>query len=436
MERKETDKARGNFGSGALPRDLICALAEVKLAAVRAANRYDRKLHPAVQNALESALANIASGQHDTLFNIPLEQGGAGTSLNMIINETAAALCPDTGRPDPIEDVNRYQSTNDTVPSAVTVMAFRHLEGIEKRVTGLQETLTNLETRYGKTLMTGRTEMQDGLPFTAGQLFGSWAGAVQRDRWRLHKLADRIRNIPLGGTALGTCFNAPAPYVHEAERQLREITGLPLCRSQNLPDEIAHTDKFSELASGYRLIAETLMKITGDLLYLGSSPVQEIVHPELQYGSSIMASKNNPVLLEWVRGLAMEVQGEAFKISLHSQNGQLQLNAWIPFTAGALIRIQDALNRALAALTDHFFPVMIVNTAVMEQHLTASPALLNSLLPLLGYHRIKEISAAYRKAAPSTVSEAALILEKLTGMPAADLEEAMRSTTLRQGART
>jgi aspartate ammonia-lyase len=433
MERQETDKARINFGRGVLPRDLIRAMAEVKLAAVSAANKFDKRLTPVEQSAMEKGLTEIRDGIHDSLFDIPLHQGGAGTSLNMIINETAAALAGDKGSFDPIETVNRYQSTNDIIPTAVTVMTYRHLEELEKGIIRLQEVLVALETRYGNTLMTGRTEMQDGLPMTAGQLFGSWAGAVQRDRWRFHKLADRLRIIPLGGTAIGTCFNAPAPYIHEAEKNLREITGLPLSRSQNLPDEISHMDKFSELASGYRLCAETLMKLTGDLLYLCSTPVGEIRHPDRQYGSSIMAAKSNPVQLELIRGLAMEVQGEALKISLHTQNGQLQLNAWLPFTASALIAIHSSLGKALETLSSGFLGEMTVNEKRMETNLVTSPALLNSLLPLLGYHRIKEIQEDYISAAPSDLESALDLLVKLTGMERDRLKEAITRTTLRQG---
>ena len=258
-KRPQTERAAANFGTGQLPPGLIKAMAEVKTACLISAQKLDSRLSTGTQESLLSVLKEIASGFHDKLFTLPLKQGGAGTSINMIINETAVVLAEDRLREknisgfslDPIEDVNRYQSTNDVFPTAVTVAVFRHLEELEQKVIRLQETLVRLEDSFPGVLMTGRTQLQDGLPMGTGQIFGAWAGAVQRDRWRLHKLTDRIRTVALGGTALGTCFNAPAPYIFEAERQLREITGLPLSRSQNLPDEISNADKYSELASGY-----------------------------------------------------------------------------------------------------------------------------------------------------------------------------------------
>ncbi len=132
-------------------------------------------------------------------------------------------------------------------------------------------------------------------------------------------MKDRVRTIALGGTAIGTCFNAPQKTVFLSEKILRQITGLPLCRSQNLTDEVADHDKLSELAGGIKLCAENIFKITGDLLLYSSSFIGEINHPDLQKASTIMPAKVNPVILEFVRGLSVEVQHE-----MHENIGILQ----------------------------------------------------------------------------------------------------------------
>jgi aspartate ammonia-lyase len=399
---EQTNKALANFGQDRPEPDFIRALAEVKKAALLAIQEHETRFEKNVITVLLNVLDEIIAGSHDDQFPLPLKQGSAGTSLNMNMNEviaglTAARLQAETGQRmviDPIEDINRFQSTNDVVPTAITVMAYRQLSELEKLVIALQEALINREHQYEELLITGRTELQTALPITLGQVFGGWAGCIERDRWRLFKLKERIRSIALGGTALGTCFSAPAGYIFAAERYLREITGLPLCRSQNLVDEISNQDKLAELAGGYSLCAQNLVKISQDLLLYTSSLAGELEHPELQSGSTIMAAKHNPVTLELVKGLALNVQGEAFKVNLYMQQGQLQLNAFVPFIIPCLITMYRDLARALCALKDQFLANMGVCADKIEKNLVGSFALLNALLPLLGYHRSKEL---YRK---------------------------------------
>jgi aspartate ammonia-lyase len=398
---EQTAKALANFGSSPQEPDFIRALGEVKKAALLAIQDFypyfDKTLFSIIINVLDDIIAGCYNGQ----FPVPFKQGSAGTSLNMNMNEVIAGITKAhyqqlTGQSinlDPIQEINRFQSTNDIIPTAVTVMAYRHLTEIEKQIINLQETLIKKENEYGTVVMTGRTEMQAALPITLGQVFGGWAGCIERDRWRLFKLKERIRNIALGGTALGTCFSAPSKYVFNAERHLREITGLPLCRSQNLVDEISNLDKLAELANGYSLCAQNLVKISQDFLLYTSSMVDEITHPALQYGSTIMAAKNNPVILEFVKGLAINIQGEAFKINCYMQQGQLQLNALLPFVLECLITMYHDLEKALTAFKEQFLDKIVINYKNIEKNLVNSDALLNTLLPSLGYHKIKELYA-------------------------------------------
>lgn len=405
--KQETAKALENFGPGRLPRQLIRAYGEVKEAVLAAVHRYEPELWTEeAAAAIASACTAIIRGDHDDAFPLSLSQGGAGTSIHLNINEVISSLVEQFCGAvlDPLEDLARFQSTNDTFATAVNVALLRGLGEIEKHVIALQEKLVSLETEYDGILMTGRTEMQDALPLGLGQLFGSWAGMAERDRWRLSKLAERVREVPLGGTAIGTCFNAPRDYMNDALRTLRTLTGLPLARSQNLPDAVAHKDSLAELASGYALAAGNLLTITGDLLYYSSSPVGEFQHPELQWGSSIMPVKVNPVLLEFVQGLALRVEGEGRTASVYARESRLQLNAMLPFLAESIFRQEAALSFALKALC-RFLDEVKINTGRMEANLASSPALLNALLPKLGYHRLKPLIKEFSAQPPRDLGE-------------------------------
>jgi aspartate ammonia-lyase len=394
----ETEKALGNFGRGATPRPVIAAYAQVKLAALSAIQETEARFSPELFACVEDALREIIAGALDDSFPLPLKQGGAGTSLNMNLNEVAAARAEELfleragkgDRVDPLEDMNRFQSTNDTFPTAVTIVAYEAATRAEALVARLQDELAAREREYEILLAAGRTELQDALPIRLGQVFGAWAGTVERDRWRLSKLRERLRTVALGGTAIGTGFSATPEYMHAAEKALRRITRLPLSKSQNLPDEIAHADKYAELAQAAALCAGNLRKISSDLLLYGSSAIGELRHPELQYGSTIMPAKVNPVLLEAAKGLAIDAEHEAAKVVAYAFEGQLQLNAYLPFLADALVACFDSLERALESLIA-LIPKLEVDEERVADNLRSSKLLLNLLLPRLGYNRVKEL---------------------------------------------
>lgn len=423
---EETNKALEWLGKEQTPREVIHAFGQVKLAAI-CAQQESASLYPQDYFLLlKEAADEIIQGQWDNQFPLPLAQGGAGTSLHMNICEVLANLANSRYfggfRAHPLDHLARYQSTNDTFPTAVIIMTFRFLERIEKQVVRLQEQLVERESRYGNWLMCGRTELQDALPITLGQVFGAWAGPVERDRWRLQKLKERLRTIPLGGTAMGTGFSAPIAYVFAVEKHLRRITGLPLCRSQNLCDQVAHADSLAECARGMGLCADNLYKMSSDLLLYTSSMSQEIRHQELQFGSSIMPDKSNPVLLEFIRGLAMECSAISDLIALYCRGGQLQLNANMPFIAEQMIRLACRLEKALVCAAGGLMEVLQPNLERMESHLAISPALLNTLKEPLGYSALKALIPLIQKAAPKNLQELVLWLENNTDLSKAFLD--------------
>jgi aspartate ammonia-lyase len=403
----ETEKALVNFGRGVTPRPIIAAYAQVKLAALSAVQETESRFSPELFACIEDALRETLAGTLDASFPLPLQQGGAGTSLNMNLNEVAAARAGElylerhgqSVRVDPIEDMNRSQSTNDTFPTAVTIVAYEAASRAESLVARLQDSLAARERELETTLAAGRTELQDALPIRLGQVFGAWAGTVERDRWRLSKLRERLRTVALGGTAIGTGFSASPAYMHAAEKALRRITRLPLSRSQNLPDEVAHADKYAELAQAAALSAGNVRKIASDLLLYGSSAFGELKHPELQYGSTIMPAKANPVLLEAAKGRAIDTEHEAAKVVAYAFEGQLQLNAYLPFLADALVACFESLDRCLESLTA-IVSLLKPDEERIARNLRSSNLLLNLLVPTLGYNRVKELFRELGAAGP------------------------------------
>lgn len=415
----ETKKAISNFGKGFLPYELIKSYGETKLAMLMAIQEVEKLYNEEEWFALKTACSEVISGRLNASFPLPLFQGGAGTSINMNINEVIANKANEIyGRKrfDPLEDINRYQSTNDTFPTAVTITLYRKLLEAEEKVIELQEFLIRKENEYGNTLLSGRTELQDALPITLGQVFGSWAGMIERDRWRIHKLKERIRTIPLGGTAIGTGYPVPQKIVFASEKFLREITGLPISRSQNLPDEIANQDKWSELAGIIKIIAENLYKITSDLLLYTSSFLGELKHPELQYGSTIMPAKTNPVILEFVKGLAIEIEYECKKISSFTKNGQLQLNPYLPFILNSFLQVFDLLKKAISSLISNFFKLFKIDEKRMEENLIRSNIILNGLAGIIGYNKVKELYKIAEEKKISSLEELKTLLIENTDL--------------------
>jgi len=208
-----------------------------------------------------------------------------------------------------------------------------------------------------------------------------WAGSIERDRWRLNKLKERLRKIPLGGTAMGTCFSAPAAFVFKAEQHLRRITGLPLCRSQNLPDAVAHQERWAECASGFSLLAGNIEKIAGDIMAYNASSVGELKHPVSQYGSTIMPDKVNPVFYEMITGLCMDIHARARQVEDYSRKGRWQLNAYTPFLLQSFLELSDSMEKALKVLSEKLLDNLEPDTERITANLLNSPAMINTLRP-------------------------------------------------------
>ncbi|MFA4943228.1 MAG: aspartate ammonia-lyase [Lentisphaeria bacterium] len=415
-----TARALANFGGEPpTPASLIQAYAAVKLAAVRT-NHELGHLPAATAAALEAACEEVMAGAHREQFPVSALQGGAGTSLNLNLNEVLANLAlRRLGRPlgdyatiSPLDTVNLHQSTNDTYPTALRIAAIRGCRQLDQDLNALQAAFQELERRFPRDLKMGRTELMDAVPLTFGRAFGAMAEAFARDRWRVFKCEERLRVVNLGGTAIGTGLGAPRAYIFLATERLREITGLGLARAENLLDATQNADVFAEVSGMLRTVACNLLKTSGDLRLMASGPecgLGEIHLPPRQAGSSIMPGKVNPVLPEHAACVAMQVLAQDAAVVQAVAAGQLELNAFLPVVAYNLLGSLELLHGLLPRLTE--FCVRGITLAGRPVS-PAATAWLTALVPHLGYESCCRIAARMRE----TGAELAAAAQEVAGI--------------------
>ncbi|HPU99300.1 MAG TPA: lyase family protein, partial [Candidatus Hydrogenedentes bacterium] len=328
--------------------------------------------------------------------------GGAGTSTNMNVNEVLAnrallILGESPGRYDlisPIDHVNRHQSTNDTYPTALRIALLQGLREVEASLVRLQESFQRKEQETAHIVKTGRTELQDAALITLGREMSAYAEAFSRDRWRVFKCFERLRMVNLGGTAIGTGCGAPRTYIFRVTDTLRELTGLPLARAENLVDCTQNADVFAETSGILRTCAVSLLKVATDLRLLSSGPdagLAEIRLQPLQAGSSIMPAKVNPVIPEAVSQAAMRVMGNDQVIATAAAMGNLELNPFMPLIAEAMLESIELLRGACDAFAARCVDGMAGNTDRCRSLAENTMAVALALVPALGYDRVTEL---------------------------------------------
>lgn len=416
--------------------ELVRSLALVKKACA-VANMRTGYLDERTGGAIADACDEIAAGSLEDQFITDAFQGGAGTSMNMNANEVIAnraieILGGEKGNyhlVHPLDHVNLSQSTNDVVPTAVKITSIRLLLGASKAMAELQGALQAKEKEFAHVLKIGRTEMQDAVPMTLGQEFSAWAQAVQRDWWRLYKVEERLRQVNLGGTAVGTGLNADRKYVFMVVDVLREITGIGLARAENMIDATQNFDVFVEVSGMLKSAATSLAKIASDLRLLSSGPragISEIKLPELQAGSSIMPGKVNPVATEAVSQAAFQIIANDQAITLAAMNGQLELNAFIPSLAHNLFQSLEMLTSSARLLAEGCVKGITADEARCSDLLEHSFGLVTALSPYIGY---EEASDLCREAQRDGKTVRELALEKNLFTPE-DLEAILSPTEM------
>jgi aspartate ammonia-lyase len=355
-----------------------------------------------ILNALFSSAQEVADGKHFDQFIIPAVQGGAGTSINMNINEIIANLsliktgnkCGEYSYIDPTEHANIYQSTNDVIPTALTIAVMRLLQLLEDSVNDLRQRIEKLEKDNRDMLRPGYTQMQEAVPSSFGLLFSTYNDALSRDWWRVSKCFERIKQVNLGGGAIGTGVAIPRFFIMEVLPELRTLTGLQISHSENLADATSNLDKWVEIHSILKAHAVNLEKMSADIRLLASDIAgkKTLIIPEKQVGSSIMPGKINPVIPEYVISSAHRVYSNDVLISSLSGQGVLELNAYLPVIGCSLIESLNLLISCNRTLLDNLFTGLKINETACYDALMHSPSVTTALSPHIGYHKAGDLA--------------------------------------------
>ena len=363
------------------------------------------QLHFIKDNILDpliEAAGEVCEGRFFDSFIVPAVQGGAGTSINMNINEiiTNAALlksgheCGDYDFIDPLEHANIYQSTNDVIPTALTIAVMQLLHTLEENINILRQKVEKLEKANRENLRPGYTQMQEAVPSSVGLLFSTYNEALSRDWWRVSKCSERIKQVNLGGGAIGTGLSLPRFYIMEVVPELRNLTGLPLAHSENLSDATSNLDRWVEIHATLKAHAVNLEKISSDIRLLASdlSAIRSVLLPERQVGSSIMPGKINPVIPEFVISSSHKIYSNDMLISSLCSQGTLELNPYLPVIGCAMIESINLLISCNSSMVNNLFEGLTINESAGYTALFKSPSITTALTPHTGYHKAAEIA--------------------------------------------
>jgi aspartate ammonia-lyase len=381
---------------------LIRALAKVKRAAAQAnleLGLIDRQKAEAIVLACE----DIRAGALHDQFTVDVIQGGAGTSTNMNLNEVIANRALEhlghrRGEYEflhPLDDVNLSQSTNDVYPTAVRIALHDLVHQLIEAVAVLRESFEAKASEFGDAITVGRTQLQDAVPMTLGQMFKATAVTLGEDEQRLDEASQLLREINLGATAIGTAVASHPRYAKLARTHLVAITGVELVPAVNLVEATSDTGALVQLSSVLKRLALKLSKTASDLRLLSSGPragLADIQLPAVQAGSSMMPGKVNPVIPEVVNQVAFEVIGNDVTISFAAEHGQLQLNAFAPIIAHRLFEGIEHLGAAVLALAGRCVQGITADRERLRRTVERSIGLATALTPSIGYERATEVA--------------------------------------------
>lgn len=399
-----TQRAVLNFPISDLrfPRSFISALSLIKLCAAEV-NKDFGDIDTKVAAAIVSAAEEVAAGKFDAHFPLDIFQTGSGTSTNMNANEVIANRAieilggkrGDRNLVHPNDHVNYGMSSNDAIPTAIHVAALMEIkEKLIPAITELQKSFEKKAEEFWPVIKTGRTHLQDATPIRLGQEFKGYAGQMERAVMRLHKATDRLSEVALGGTAVGTGINSRTDFAKAVLAKLSKRTGLKLQESSNHFQAQSTLDEVVDASGALKTIAVSFMKIANDIRWLGSGPragLGEIALPEVQPGSSIMPGKVNPVIAESVCMVCAQVIGNDVTVTLAGQSGNFELNVMMPVAAYNLLQSIDLLAASAQNLRKQCVDGLKATEKgpkMVEQGL----ALCTALVPEIGYDKSAAIS--------------------------------------------
>jgi fumarate hydratase class II len=395
----QTQRAVENFpiSGQPLPPELIHAIGLVKLAAVRV-NRELGLLAPDVATATESGARAVANGELDDQFPIDVFQTGSGTSSNMNANEVIAAVASKAlgRRVHPNDEVNLGQSSNDVIPTALHVSAVLAIENeLLPALRALHEVLARKAEEFDDVVKIGRTHLMDAVPIRLGQEFSGYARQIELAIERIEATLPGLRELAIGGTAVGTGLNTHPEFGARVARELSHLTGTEFREAENHFEAQGSRDAYVFTAGALTSLATALMKIANDIRLLASGPqagLGELVLPPTQPGSSIMPGKVNPVICEAVIQVAAQVTGNCQAITIGGQWGQLDLNVMLPMMARNMLESIRLLANVSRVFVDKALSGIEANRERAEGYVEGSISMATALNPLIGYDNAAKIA--------------------------------------------
>ena len=390
----ETAKAIANFPVSGEPIPAAVArwLGRIKAAAARV-NAELGLLDAEKAERIAAAGDRIAAGELDDQFPIDVFQTGSGTSSNMNANEVMATLAGEPVHAN--DDVNMGQSSNDVFPSAVHLAALDELvNDLLPALRRLGDSLAAKDKEFDDVVKSGRTHWMDAVPVTLGQEFGGYAAQVRQGAARVEATLERVGQIPLGGTAVGTGLNTHPEFAARVREKLAADSGLMILPPADPFESQAARDGLVEASGALKTVAVSLTKIANDLRFMGSGPragLAEIFLPELQKGSSIMPGKVNPVIPEVVTQVAAQVIGNDAAITVGGMQGHFELNVFVPLIARNLLDSIKLLAAASRLLAEKCVDGIEANREQNERYAELTLSAAAALNPYIGYDKVGEI---------------------------------------------
>jgi fumarate hydratase class II len=417
----QTERARQNFPiSGLAPQHaFVDAMVWIKKAAALT-HKETKRLDARLADAIIRAADEVLGGQHREQFVVDPYQAGAGTSHNMNVNEVLAnraneLLGGKRGAYKPVhpnDHVNMAQSTNDTIPTAIRLAALTMLVKLEASLNLLAQAFIDKGREFDRIVKSGRTHLQDATPIRLGQEFAAYGHTIERGVARLRRAADDLRELGIGGTAVGTGLNAEPQYPEKMVKHLSALTGQILRVGVDRVQLMQSLGDAAAFSAALRTCAVDLNKIANDIRLLSSGPrtgLNEIRLPAVQPGSSIMPGKVNPSMAEMVNMVCYQVIGNDLTIATAAEAGQLELNVMMPLIAHNLIFSMEILANASRAFAERCVAGIQADAEQCAHWLERSPALVTALAPKIGYAEAAKLA---KEAVAKNVTVRQLIMEK------------------------
>lgn len=394
---KQTEMAINNFPFPLpkVPLELIYTITIIKKAAALA-NKDAGLLKNEICTALISAADEILGGKFDDQFITCSLQGGAGTSINMNINEVLAARASELSglKIHPNDHANLSQSTNDVNPSALRILCIRLTDDLLKNLTSLIEAFEQKGLEFEDIKKLGRTHLQDAVPTTLGAEMHSYSAMLSRNQKRLTDTKEYLYELNLGGTAIGNCVNAQTGYLKNVYIHLTALSGLPFKPADNLMAFTSSMTDFAHLIATLTQLTVDLSKISNDLRILSSGPnggIGEIILEELQPGSSIMPGKINPILPESINQIHYFVSGKSLTVHMSAEASFLELANMFPVVAESMITSIKLVSSGIKNFTEKCIKTMRADEKRCLELLEKSTAYATLLTPKLGYDKVSKI---------------------------------------------